>query len=1716
MVSGLTASLALANPLLTGGGGAVSFPATGTHTTTSFQGYGWEVANPAGTVIASSGSQGTNGWSESSSGGNGSAVTFTLQAPASASIGTGYELRQSVPVSGFPASAFFDVAAPPIPVAPTGLSAAAGNQSVSLTWTAVSGAASYSVYRGTTGGGESATAVAMGLTSPSDTDTGLTNGTAYYYVVKAVNSSGTSPVSNEASAVPVPALSGVSLTASGITGGSPVTGTVTLTTTTASSVTVALSSSNTTVATVPSTVTIPAGQASATFTVSTNAVNSAASVTISAVSGSVTKTATLTVNPWIASLVLNPTSVIGALTNGTQSTGTVTLSSAAPAGGAVVNLTSSNTSLVTLPSSVTVPAGTTTNTFSVTASNVTSGSTATLSAAYNGTTLTAVLTVNPWLKSYTLAPSSLIGGGTATATGTITLNANAPTGGLPVTLASSSPSATVPATVTVAAGSTTATFTVTTQVVTAYTNAQITASYSNLSLPQNLTLLPLLSSITLSPYSLTGGSPSTGTVTLNAAAPAGGAAIALSSSNAAATVPASVTVAAGSTTGTFTVTTGAVTTVTTASISASYAGATPSPQSLTINPIQVTVAVNPTSVLGGSSSTGTVTLNGPAPAGGLVVTLSSSNSAATVPASVTVAAGSTTATFTVTTTSVTSSSNATITAAYGGLSNYAYLTLLPVLKSVSMSPSSLIAGNPSTGTVTLNAVAPAGGTVVALSSSSTAATVPASVTVAAGSTTATFTATTTNVTSTTYVTITAANASASTTASLYIQPLLSYLSLSPTSVNGGTSSTGTISLSAAAPTGGAVITLASSNTAAATTPSTVTVPAGSNSVTFTVTTLTVSANATASISAAYGGVTLSQTLTVTPVPPLLASVSLSTTRAASGSTVTGTVSLSQAAPAGGITVTLASDTTATATVPASLAIAAGATSATFTVTTGNVTVSSTATISATYSGTTRSASLLTVVPLLSSVSLNPATIVGGDPSTATANFNIQAPAGATLTLSSSNTAVATVPATVSVPTGSYSVPFSVSSVSVTTATTVTISAAYGGVIQTATLTVNPMPTVTRLSVSPGEVTGGSSSYGTVALSGIAPASGSLVTLSSGSGSATVPATVTVPSGQSSTGFSIGTSPVAATTTVTLSGTYRSATVPTTLIIDRPALTRFSFSPASLNGGNGTTGTLTLSGPAPTGGVTFSMTCAPASGAGFSSSVTVPAGATSVPFPAATSTVNTPVTLVFTATNTVSGGESLSANVNLTLGTLHATDLLFPKAIQLQWSLSAVGNFLLYRDGVLIATLPNSAVSYIDTFNWNSGQTYKYDIKDSQTSPATLLSTEQTVPYIVPAIQDQAVDSRLDPRYAANVFLDHQFGSTSYRGGLFVGYDTDPSRIGRSFAQFNLTPPLTGAVYRTGRVNAYFITGDTTNGVINMTVGCQALTNNTWNASTLTWDTALTAFNLVPTAAPQTTLIQYDPSTPGSVSASGGIRQIILSWGPPVTTKTIVSYTVSYGTSSGNYPNQVTGILPTPAGNGSTTITGLTNTMTYYFAVQAVYSDGTTSNNSLPVIATPPNVGGSVTPPNMWYSWPLASDILNALQGSNVLSVGWASMNETQQGWAYFAKTEYDPTLGPCVTHLWSIPTLVNLQVPGTVTLNGASSTTATGLLTVNAIGLQGSATVTLVSSNPAVVSVPASLMVNGLTRSFNMAVSQPASNTSVVITATLGPIQKQMTMIVNR
>ena len=109
------------------------------------------------------------------------------------------------------------------PAAPTGLTATAGDSLVSLDWAnnAETDLAGYDVYRATVSGGPYTKLNATPLADSAYTDTGLSNGTTYYYVVRAVDTSANpSAASSEASATPAAASDpdpggAISLSASG-------------------------------------------------------------------------------------------------------------------------------------------------------------------------------------------------------------------------------------------------------------------------------------------------------------------------------------------------------------------------------------------------------------------------------------------------------------------------------------------------------------------------------------------------------------------------------------------------------------------------------------------------------------------------------------------------------------------------------------------------------------------------------------------------------------------------------------------------------------------------------------------------------------------------------------------------------------------------------------------------------------------------------------------------------------------------------------------------------------------------------------------------------------------------------------------------------------------------------------------------------------------------------------------------------------------------------------------------------------------------------------------------------------------------------------------------------------------------------------------------------------------------------------------------------------
>ena len=641
---------------------------------------------------------------------------------------------------------------------------------------------------------------------------------------------------------------------------------------------------------IPASVSVPAGALSANFTVETTPVAAHTPIAIYATIGGVGAKATMAVDtvggPRAASMMLDPLVVTG----GNPSTGTVTLTAPAAAGGTVVPLLSSHPQHAAVPASVTVPAGAKSATFPITTSTVPFAFDVTIEApgGPNVSRKLALKTPGPRLTSFTLSSNNVSGG--SLITGTLTFSGPIPpspfpaTGDALVTLKSTHPAIGLSPLVAVPVGQSAATFNISVRNVPVTTTLEIIAAYDNtvLRAPVTVNGTPAaLASVTLNVSTLSGGQGGVGHVNLTAPAPAGHVLVALSGSHPAVSLPADVTISSGSTSGIFSYGASAVATTTAATITATY-GPSSASASLTINPsppnnLWVTsLTLNPTTVVAGGTSTATVTINAPAPAGGSSVQISPW-SPATGPASVIIPAGATSATFAVGTTSVTTTTLAKVWA----LLNTTWAAGLTVTPGsgggtgTPVAPSLISPANGATPTLPVNLdwndVANAASYQLQVDDSSSFTTPRViDITLTASQHTVSSLALRQHWwrvrgrnsagTAGAWSTVRSFTPRSATPA----PPSLSAIGVSPTSVTGGATVQGTATLTSAAPSGGAVVTLTSNNTSAATVPASVTVAAGATSAGFAITTRTVTTSTAVTISGAYGGATRTASVTVNP------------------------------------------------------------------------------------------------------------------------------------------------------------------------------------------------------------------------------------------------------------------------------------------------------------------------------------------------------------------------------------------------------------------------------------------------------------------------------------------------------------------------------------------------------------------------------------------------------------------------------------------------------------------------------------------------------------------------------------------------------------------------------------------------------------------------------------------------------------------------------------
>ncbi|MEQ1947319.1 MAG: hypothetical protein ABL995_09020 [Bryobacteraceae bacterium] len=292
---------------------------------------------------------------------------------------------------------------------------------------------------------------------------------------------------------PAPAtqLSTITLDSTNVNPGASVTATVTLgSAAPAGGVTVNFLSTNPNIAVAPAAVTIAEGSTSATasFQALGTALTVPTATRIYAGDGSVSKYTTLTVSPVVNISGINVNPVEG----GFGTTGSVLLTIPAQTGGATVTLTSGDSNLLTVPASVTVPAGYTAVSFTATTNGVSAATVVPVTATFNGTSVTANVTLSaaPVVTVSSLLVQDLVGGNALI--GTVILNTfPRNVGGATIQMSSSNPAVQVPATIVVPQFASSVTFTATTSTVPAITPVNITASFNGSSATGTTNLNPV-------------------------------------------------------------------------------------------------------------------------------------------------------------------------------------------------------------------------------------------------------------------------------------------------------------------------------------------------------------------------------------------------------------------------------------------------------------------------------------------------------------------------------------------------------------------------------------------------------------------------------------------------------------------------------------------------------------------------------------------------------------------------------------------------------------------------------------------------------------------------------------------------------------------------------------------------------------------------------------------------------------------------------------------------------------------------------------------------------------------------------------------------------------------------------------------------------------------------------------------------------------------------
>ena len=928
---------------------------------------------------------------------------------------------------------------------------------------------------------------------------------------------------------------------------------------------------------------------------------------------------------------------------------TITLSTAAGAGGVPVSLSGFDPSVISLPATVTVPQNGTVATVTVTP--LFTGSTNILATAPGYQPGTTAVTVATPTITVTLTSAGV--GLTHSINGTITLNAPADVGGVTIGLSSNpvgrvtfdTPNVVIPA------GGTTGTFkviggTLGTATITAAAGGYVSGTASILVVNLGGVFLP--SGLAVAP-----GQSAALSVTLTTPAPVDGVTVTLASSDTGILgVTPSVFIAPGATTPS---TAAQVTGVAYGSVTvtASAGGYTGDSQTVKVS-ATLSFSTQVVSVGAAGDQSINVLLSAPAPAGGLPITLQSSNTAiATVPPSVVIAAGSTTSpSFLV---HGVAAGSATITAS-ATAPNVASATL-PVTVSVFGSiglPSGVTVGQSQSVPfpITLSAAAPAGGVTVTLSTSNSSIVdiSPKLVTITAGQTQpGTQPQVTGNGLGQATITATAPGYGSAS------QPVTGNTTLSfvpaSLSITGLETKDFTLTLPVAAPAGGITVNLTASPTGVVTVPASVQIAQNTTTATVHVTgvapgTATVTAAAT---SPNIGNATGSVTVLSAGAIGLPSNVSL-----ALGESKAFAVTLPVAAPQGGVIVTLTSDSPKVGISPGTVTIGAGQTQpAAQPQVTGNSPGTANITASApAYTSTTKA------VQVTATISFTPPSLSLSGTNTQNLTLTLSGPApsgGLVFNVSSTNTSVATVGSpTATIQGGATTTTIAVTAVAAGSA--VIHASAANLTDATANVTVTAGADIivpASLSVAPGE-----SVILPITLANPAQSLMFFDLTSSDPTKATLSTpSITIPAGQTVSSNVVRIIGVATgATTIKVKATNGTLAEATTAVTVGYSLTLTPATLTILGNGNLATLTLTLSGPAPAGGIDFTLTSSNPAVATVPPSVTMSATSSSIGARVISVGVGTTVIHVnapnipeATATVTVAPPGSISLSAPATIG-----------------------------------------------------------------------------------------------------------------------------------------------------------------------------------------------------------------------------------------------------------------------------------------------------------------------------------------------------------------------------------------------------------------------------------------------------------------------------------